>query len=112
MTVILTLLLCSLLQAEMFNRATNFDQDIGGWDVSSGTDFVSLGLILVLCSSYLNMCGFWNDSITDFVTLLIAAEWYVCRSYQLQSEHWLVECIQWNRLCEFRLDSCTLLILT
>ena len=47
---ILTLLLCSLLQASMFGGfGTNFDQDLNGWDVSSGINFVSFFLILVHC---------------------------------------------------------------
>jgi hypothetical protein len=28
-------------QGNMFQNATSFNQDIGAWDVSSGTDFVS-----------------------------------------------------------------------
>ena len=65
-----------------------------------------------ICSFLLEDLCFWNYTITNFFTLLTAVEWYVCRSYQLQSGHWLVGCIKWNNLCEFRLDSCTLLILT
>ena len=49
------LLLCSLLQYSMFEGATDFNQDISGWDVSSGTRFVSLGWILVLCSFLLEL---------------------------------------------------------
>ena len=38
------LLSCCLydVQAEMFKDALSFNQDIGNWDVSSGTNFVSM----------------------------------------------------------------------
>ena len=67
------LLLCSLLQDSMFEGATNFNQSIGLWNVSSGTEFVSLGWILVLCSFLLEHARFWNDSNTNFATVLTAA---------------------------------------
>ena len=71
------LLLCSLLQNGMFQGATDFDQDLSGWTVSSGTNFVSLGLILVHCSFLLEDLCFWNYTITNFVIVLIATGWYV-----------------------------------
>ena len=83
LTALLTWLLCSLLQIVMFAGATNFNQDLNGWDVSSGRDFVSLGWILLICSFLLEDVWFWNDSITDLATVLIAADCYVCRCYQL-----------------------------
>ena len=58
------------------------------------------------------MCVVWNDSNTDLVILLIAAVCYVWRCYGLQSGSQWMECIKWNKLCEFRLDSYNLLILT
>ena len=115
------LLLCSLLQYQMFYGANNFNQNLNGWNVSSGTSFVSLGWILVLFAHlYIKKRVIWNDSNTDFVTLFTATvsnvfrcsgSW-VQRSYQLQSGYQWMGCIKWRRLCEFRIDSCTLLILT
>ena len=41
----------------MFYEATNFNENIGSWNVSSGTFFVSLGWILAHCSFLLeDMC--------------------------------------------------------
>ena len=74
MTALLTLLFCSLLQNGMFAfGATNFNQNLNGWNVSSGKFFVSLGLILVLCSFLLEDDRFWNYCIADLVMLFIAA---------------------------------------
>ena len=97
----------------MFNgRAHNFNQDLSGWDVSSGTIFVSLGWILLNCSFILEDLCFWNDSITDFAIVLIATVSYVQRCYGLQSGSQWMGCIKWDKLCELRLDSYNLLILT
>ena len=68
MTVILTWLFCSLLQNDMFWGATNFNQDLSGWDVSSGTSFVSLGLILIICSILLeHVCGFGMTALLTWL---------------------------------------------
>ena len=80
-TALLTWLFCSLLQNDMFYEAsqiyvlwaTNFDQNLSRWDVSSGEIFVSVGLVLVLCSFLLEDDRFWNYCIADLVMLFIAA---------------------------------------
>ena len=45
----------SLMQTQMFDNATNFNQNINGWDVSSGLDFVSFDMILSRCSFFLDV---------------------------------------------------------
>ena len=67
-------IICSLLQFSMFVRATDFDQDIGNWDVSGGTNFVSIRWIH-------SHCSFWFDVLEHkhltLYYLFIAAGLYV-----------------------------------
>ena len=60
----------------MFNGA-GINQNLNGWDVSSGINFVSLGLILVHCLFLLEDLCFGNYTITNFVIVLIATGWNV-----------------------------------
>ena len=66
----------------MFGNAVNFDQDISGWDVSSGTNFVSndqgmydsIQHILLFGSvskvdsdsnSRIDVCSFWTNKCSE-----------------------------------------------
>ena len=81
-------IICSLLQLGMFSVATAFNQAIGNWDVSSGTQFVSLGRIH-------SHCSFWFD-VLEHTQLTL---------------YYLFIAEGWNELCEYKVDSFSLFIL-
>ena len=93
MTVILTWLFCSLLQYAMFEGATDFNQDLSGWNVTSGIGFVSLGWILIICSFLLeHVCGFGMTALLTwlFCSLLQARMFNSATNFNQNLSEWKI----------------------
>ena len=57
-----------MFDIDLNSTLANFNQNLNGWDVSSGETLVSLFLILVFCSFLHEDVWFWNSRHTDLVT--------------------------------------------
>ena len=92
-----SLLFCSdvwaslcLLQSRMFYRAPSFDQDIGGWDVSKGTDFVSVKKDTNMSSHELQEFLSIVIFSSDIIHYLLFYSWFWTSSFPILYLGWCI----------------------